>query len=135
MGVFKFKIAAWSSPSSKMVKSSWTESNEDTVIDTYRSLEEKVNLLNVEIIATKSFIEDQMLILRQWRKDSTLQKSPCDHNSEIARLTEETSYLSNENRTKSCIIETLLENDDTQKKRTKSGFKATIKYLQTLRII
>ena len=30
-----------------------------------------------------------MLIVRQSRKDSTLQKSSCDHNSEIARLTEE----------------------------------------------
>ena len=33
-----------------------TESNKDTVRDTYRSLEEKVNLLNIKIIA--------MLILR-----------------------------------------------------------------------
>ena len=53
----------------------------DTVRDTYRCLEEKMDLLNIEIIAMKSFIEDQMLILRQSRKDSTLQKSPCDHNS------------------------------------------------------
>ena len=64
-----------------------TESNKDTVRDTHRSLEEKVNLLNIEIIAIKSFIEDQMLILRQSRKDSTLQKSPCYRNSEIFRLT------------------------------------------------
>ena len=63
-----------------------------------------VNLLNIEFIATKSFIGDQMLILRQSRKDSTLQKSPCEHNSEIARLTEEITYLRNENRTKICII-------------------------------
>ena len=54
----------------------------------------------------KSFIEDQMLIVRQSRKDSTLQKSLCDHNSEIARLTEEIAYLRNENRTKSCVIQT-----------------------------
>ena len=63
------------------------ESNEDTVGDTNRSLEEKVNLLNIDIIAMKSFIEDQMLVLRHSRKDTTLQKSSCDHNSEIARLT------------------------------------------------
>ena len=54
------------------------ESNKDTVRDTYRSLEEKLNLLNIEIIAMKSFIEDQMLKLRQSRKDTALQKSPCD---------------------------------------------------------
>ena len=81
-----------------------TESNEDTVWATYRSLEEMVNLLNIEFIATKSFIGDQMLILRQSRKDSTLQKSPCEHNSEIARLIEEITYLHNENRTRICII-------------------------------
>ena len=40
------------------------ESNKNTVGDTYRSLEEKVNSLIIEVIAMKSFIEDQMLILR-----------------------------------------------------------------------
>ena len=59
------------------------EWNIDTVTDTYHSLEEKVNPLNIEIVAMKSFIEDQMLILRQSRKYSTLQKPPCNHNSEI----------------------------------------------------
>ena len=85
------------------------ESNKDTVRETYRALEEKVNLLNIEIVAMKSFIEDQMLILRQSRKDSTLQKSPCNHNYEIARYENR-----NENRTKSCILQALLENDNTQ---------------------
>ena len=33
------------------------ESNKDTVRDTYLSLEEKVNLLNIEIIAMKSFMK------------------------------------------------------------------------------
>ena len=82
------------------------ESNKGTFGDTNRSLEEMVNLLNIEVIAMKSFIEYQMLIVRQSRKDSTLEKSPCDHNSEIARLTEEIAYLRNENRTKICIIQT-----------------------------
>ena len=92
------------------------ESNEDTVGDTNRCLEEKVNLLNMEVIAMKSFIEDQMVIVGQSRKVSTLQKSPCDHNSETARLTEEITDLRNKNRTKSCIVQTLLENDNTQEK-------------------
>ena len=59
------------------------ESKEDTVEDTYHSLEEKVNVFNIEVIAMKSLS----------RKDSALQKSPCDHNSEIGRLTEEIAYL------------------------------------------
>ena len=112
------------------------ESNEDTVGDNNRCLEGKVNLLNVEVIAMKSFIEDQMLIVRQSRKDSTLQKSPCDGNSEIARLTEEIADLRNENRTKSCIIQTLLENDNTQQKplaTNTSDFIVPNKYVRTPR--
>ena len=57
------------------------ELHKNTVRDTYRSLEEKVNRLYIEIAA--------MLILRQSGKDATLQQSPCDHNSETAKLTEE----------------------------------------------
>ena len=41
------------------------ESNEDTAGDTYHSLEVKVNLLSIEVIAMRSFIEYQMLILRE----------------------------------------------------------------------
>ena len=83
------------------------ESNEDTARDTYRSLEENVNLLNMEVIAMKSFIEYQMLIiLKESIKDSTLEKSLCDYNSEITKSTELISFLRNENRNKSCIIQT-----------------------------
>ena len=77
-------------------------------------------------------MEDQMLILRLSRKDSTLQKSPCDHNSEIARFTEEIAYLRSENRNKGCVIQTLLENDNTQQKPpgpNKSDFRVTNKYV------
>ena len=75
-----------------------------------------------------------MLILRQSQKDSTLQKSPCYHNSETARLIEEIAYLRNENRTKSCIIQTLLKNDNTQQKPPvpyKSDFKVPNKYVRS----
>ena len=91
-------ITSTSSPSlhfSLVCETSIIESNEGTVRDTYCSPEEKVNLLNVEVIAMKSFIEDRMLILRQSRKDSTLQKSPCGHYTQIAKLTEEIAYLRN----------------------------------------
>ena len=88
----------------------------------------------IEAIAMKSFIGDQMLIVRQSRKDSTLQKSPCDGNSEIARLTEEIADLRNENRTKSCIIQILLESDNTQRKppaTNKSDFIVPNKYVRS----
>ena len=60
------------------------ESNEDIAGDTYRSLEQNVNLLNIEVIAMKSFIEYQMIILRESIKDSTLEKPLCDCKSEIS---------------------------------------------------
>ena len=110
------------------------ESNENTVGDTDRSLEEKLNLLNIEVIAMKPFIEDQMLIVRQSRKDSTRQKSPCDNNSDIARLKEEIANLRNKDRTKSCIIQTLPENDNTQQKppaTNKSDFIVPNKYVRS----
>ena len=50
------------------------------------SLEERVNLLNTELIAMQSFIIDQVLILKQSLKDSTLEKSPSDISSEVKRL-------------------------------------------------
>ena len=88
----------------------------------------------IEVIPLKSFIGDQMLIVRQSRKDSTLQKSPCDGNSEIARLTEEIADLRNENRTKSCIIQILIESDNTQQKppaTNKSDFIVPNKYVRS----
>ena len=68
------------------------------------------------------------------KKDSTLQKPFCDHNSEIARLTEEIAYLCNENRTKSCIMQILLEDENTQQKPAlpnKSAFRVPNKYVQS----
>ena len=82
----------------------------------------------------KPFIEEQVLILRQSRKDSTLQKSPGDHNSEIATLREDIANLRNENRTKSFIIQTLLENDNTKQKppaTNKSDFIVPNKYVRS----
>ena len=81
----------------------------------------------------KTFIQDQMLMLRQSRKDSFLQKYSCCHDSEIARLTEETAYLRNRNRTKSCIIQTLPENGNTLQKPpapNKRDFRVPNKYVQ-----
>ena len=73
-----------------------------------------------------------MLILRQSSKDATLQKLPCDYNSEIARLTEDIADLRNENRAKSCIVQILLESDNTQQKLlvpNRSDFKVPNKYV------
>ena len=45
-------------------------------------------MLNTEFIAMQSFIADQVLILKQSLKDSTLEKSPSDISSEVKRLKE-----------------------------------------------
>ena len=58
---------------------------------------------------------------------------PCDHNSEIARLTEEIAYLRNENRTKNCIVQTLPEKYNRQQKPlvpNKSYFKVPNEYVR-----
>ena len=64
-------------PTALNYETSIIESNKDTFRDTYCCLEEKLNLLNIEIIAMKSFIEDQMLILTHSKKDSILQNYPA----------------------------------------------------------
>ena len=72
-----------------------------------------------------------MLILRQSRVDSTVQRSPYDHNSETTRLTEEITYLRNENRFKSNVMQTLPENENTQQRSeapNKSNFKVLNNY-------
>ena len=61
------------------------------------SLEETVCLLNTEVIAMQSFIVDQVLILKQSLKDSTLEKSPSDISSEIKRLKEVNDILRQQN--------------------------------------
>ena len=60
-------------------------------------LEERVNLLNTEIIVMQSFIADQVLILKQSLKDSTLEKYPSDISSEVKRLKEVNDILRQQN--------------------------------------
>ena len=83
------------------------------------SLEEGVNLLNTEVIAMQSFIVDQVLILKQSLKDSTLEKSPSDISSEVKRLKEvndilrqQNESLLQENSSKNTIIQLLTKNQE-----------------------
>ena len=83
------------------------------------SLEEKVNLLNTEVIAMQSFIVDQVLILKQSLKDSTLGKSPSDISFEVKRLREVNDILRQqnesllpENSSKNTIIQLLIKNQE-----------------------
>ena len=83
------------------------------------SLEERVNLLNTEVIAMQSFIVDQVLILKQSLKDSTLEKSPSDISFEVKRLKElkdilcqQNESLLQENSSKNFIIQLLIKNQE-----------------------
>ena len=61
-------------------------SSKESNVNNNFSPEERVNLLNTEVIAMQSFIVVQVLILKQSLKDSTLEKSPSDISSEVKRL-------------------------------------------------
>ena len=83
------------------------------------SLEEGVNLLNTEVIAMQSFIVDQVLILKQSLKDSTLEKSPSDISFEFKKLKEVNDILRQQNESllqehssKNTIIQLLIKNQE-----------------------
>ena len=83
------------------------------------SLGERVNLLNTEIIEMQSFIVDQVSVLNQSLKDSTLGKSPSDISSEVKRLKEvndilrqQNESLLQENSSKNTIIQLLTKNQE-----------------------
>ena len=82
------------------------------------SLEERVNLLNTELIAMQSFVIDQV-ILKQSLKDSTLEKSPSDISSEVKRLKEVNGILCQHNEnllqknpSKNTIVQLLIKNQE-----------------------
>ena len=67
----------------------------------------------------QSFIVDQVLILKQSLKDSTLEKSPSDISSEVKRLKEvndilrqQNESLLQENSSKNTIIQLLIKNQE-----------------------
>ena len=67
----------------------------------------------------QSFIADQVLILKQSLKDSTLEKSPSDISSEVKRLKEvndilrqQNESLLQENSSKNTIIQLLIKNQE-----------------------
>ena len=111
-----FKTSTRSSPlTCEMPMISLKESN----VNNNLSLEERVNWLNTEVIAMQSFIVDQVLILKQSLKYSTLEKSPSDISLEVKRLEEvndiprqQNESLLQENSSKNAIIQLLIKNQE-----------------------
>ena len=75
---------------------------EDRVI----SLEEKLSVVNTEIMALRSFITEQLLLIKTIVKEKSTDSSVCDPN----KFSDEIKHLREENNSKTCIIQTLLEN-------------------------
>ena len=76
-------------------------------------------MLNTEVIAMQSFIVDQVLILKQSLKDSTLEKFSSDTSSEVKRLKkandifcQQNETLLQENSSKNAIIQLLIKNQE-----------------------
>ena len=70
------------------------------------SLEEKISVLNTEITALRFFIIEQLLVIKTMVKEKSTDSSVCDPN----KFSNEIKYLREENNTKNCIIQTLIEN-------------------------
>ena len=75
---------------------------EDKII----SLEEKISVLNTKITALSSFIIEQLLVIKTMAKEKSTDLSVCDPN----KFSDEIKRLREENNSKNCIIQTLLEN-------------------------
>ena len=70
------------------------------------SLEENVSVLNTEITALRSFVIEQVLVIKKTAKETSVDSSLSESN----RLRDEITYLREECKIKNCIIQTLLEN-------------------------
>ena len=70
------------------------------------SLEEKISVLNTEITTLRFFIIEQLLVIKTMVKEKSTDSSVCDPN----KFSNEIKYLREENNTKNCIIQTLIEN-------------------------
>ena len=75
---------------------------EDWVI----SLEENISVLNTETTALRSFIIEQLLVIKTMVKEESMDSSVCDPKKFIFQI----KYLREESNTKNYIIQTSLEN-------------------------
>ena len=94
-------------------------SSKESNVNNNLSLEWRVNLLNTEAVAMQSFMVDQVLILKQSLKDSSLEKSLTDISSEVKILKEVNDILRQQNESllqekssKNTIIQLLIKNHE-----------------------
>ena len=76
--------------------------------------------LATEIKATKSFVIEQVLLVKNSVNDKLGKNTQLQEKSNEKHLTAEILHLREESKTKNCIIQTLMENQNNLLKRIKS---------------
>ena len=74
---------------------------------------EQIKNLNAEVTALKSFVEEQLYVIKKSVEEFRLENVTPNNLELIETLKEEIRYLRNENITKTCIIKSLTENQAT----------------------
>ena len=102
----------------KILENQISENANMLLEDKIASLEENISVLNTEITALRSFIIEQLLVIKKTAKEtSSIESSLSQSNS----LRDETTYLRDECKTKNCIIQYLLENRNVLQNTVNTG--------------
>ena len=100
----------------KIIEKQISENEISLLEDKITSLKENVSVLKTEITALRSFIIEQLLMIKITAKETS---SVGSSQSELNRLQDE--ITKKECKTKNCIIQTLLENQEVIQKTVNTG--------------
>ena len=103
-----------------------SESKESSNHNKHYLKDERIEHLNPELKALKSFTREELYVMKNMIEDLQGQKATPNHSVFTESLKEELLYLSNENLTKTQIIKTIIENQhlpSTSSKQTSSNTK------------
>ena len=97
------------------------ESEQDTIYDSSSSSKnaeqsdyhEEITKLRTELIALKSFAVEQLSFIKQGVHDPSEVKKNSQQENYVSRLLEDINYLKQENKTKSSIIQSLIQSGNT----------------------
>ena len=101
----------------KILENQISENANMLLEDKIASLEENMSVLNTEITALSSFIIEQLLVIKKSAKETSIDSSLSQSNS----LRDEITYLRDECKTKNCIIQSLLENQNVFQNTVNTG--------------
>ena len=87
-----------------------SHSKENSIHNKHDLRDERIEQLNAELQALKSFIREELYLMKKMIEDLQGQKATPNHSVVAESLKEELIYLRNENLTKTQIIKTITEN-------------------------